>query len=136
MDYYHEVKKMLERYKILPDKISSLCERIAHLEEEVDMLKATDYTADKVQNSPSSQVERMAIQIAELKIQKREAEWELKTLDLFLPYLKKEHQDIIEMYYLKDMSINQIRNKLHIERATCYTKLADATRELTMMIYR
>lgn len=96
-----EIKDLIINYRFHRLNLEQLAKEIKLIEEEIDGIKGTDYSLDKIQNSEIiSNVEYLAIKIAEKKREYKYRELLLDTIDKAVEELDDIDKQLIKMRYM------------------------------------
>jgi RinA family phage transcriptional activator len=99
-------KNLLINYRFYLTNLKVLEEAIKNLEEEIDGLRAQDYSKEKIRSQGDNTLEKMAVKLADMKLKLRMEKIRVQAIEAAVAELDDIDRQIIELKYMNKNSFN------------------------------
>ena len=132
-------KEILINYRFLLRNVKALREGMERLQEQIDGLKAQDYTTDKITaHREDSKIEQMVIELVEKKLKLDTAETLLSAIEGALEELEDVDKEIIRLKYIDkntwNVNWNYVADKVGYSKKQCIRRRDKALKRIEVVL--
>lgn len=136
MNYYYEVKEVLESWPYILSSIEHQEEYIRLEKERIYGISGQDYSKEKVQtNSGGAGFEEDVIRLADKEAKLSLAKWRVNAIKTEVDKLRHPLKRIIELFYFERRKGGEIAKEMNYEREYCYWLRNKAIGEIAKNIW-